>query len=457
MHTSNKRNSILAGLLAATAAAAAALPAAAGQSHAIVDLHCAQQDGLGSTQQLRMEKLVAEVLRSPEIAAGRERIVALYRQDAMAKIPDGAATIDHAALSIATAMAGLGVIHSSADSGLMWTANAGHRWFGIETTNSGYGIENPDNVYRHVAIDGAGRYTIKGRLPAQPPSQQSFILYDGIPGIGKMTKEGADVIAVLDQVQTDADGNFTITVDAEPAGGRVNHIRSRPGQQALIVRDSLADWARETPIPLQVSRLDAHPAGLASLPAAVRKTAELIETSPRYWLDYNNTYLYTQPPNRVSPPRLRPSGWGMSASGHFDLAAGQALVITLHDLGAGYLGFQLADTWGVALEYVERTGSLNAAQVKRNPDGSITYVIAAEDPGVHNWLDTGGLRQGIFAIRWQDFGATPNPGDAVVGYRLMPVKEIAETTNIQQRLSAAQRDQQRAQRKNDYLKRVGCR
>lgn len=455
MHTSKMRNSILAGLLAASAA----WPAAAKPTHAnaIVDIHCARHDGLGSAHQVRMEKLVAEVLRSPEIKAGLQRIATLYRQDAMAKIPDGAATIDHAALSIATAMAGLGVIHSSADSGLMWTANAGHRWFGIETSNSGYGIENPDNVYRHMAIEGDGRYAIKGRLPAQPPSQQSFILYDGIPGIGKMAKEGAEVIAVLDQVQTDADGNFTITVDSEPAAGRLNHIRSRPGQLALIVRDSLSDWGRETPVPLQVSRLDPHPAGLANLAAAVRKTAELIKTSPRYWLDYNNTYLYTQPPNRVSPPRMRPAGWGMSASGHFDFAEGQALVITLNDLDAGYLGFQLADTWGVALEYVERTGSLNATQVKRNSDGSITYVIAAEDPGVHNWLDTGGLRQGIFAIRWQDFGSTPNRDDALVGYRLMPVKEIAGMTNAQpQRMSATQRDQQRAQRKNDYLKRVGC-
>lgn len=454
MHTSKMRNSMLAGLLAASAA----LPAAAGPAHAnaIVDIHCTRHDGLGSAQQVRMEKLVAEVLRSPEIEAGRQRIVALYRQDAMAKIPDGAATIDHAALSIATAMAGLGVIHSSADSGLMWTANAGHRWFGIEASNSGYGIENPDNVYRHMAIEGTGRYAIKGRLPAQPPSQQSFILYDGIPGIGKMAKEGAEVIAVLDKVHTDADGYFTITVDAEPAGNRVNHIRSRPGELALIVRDSLSDWARETPVPLQVSRLDPHPAGLASLATAVRKTAELIETSPRYWLDYNNTYLYTRPPNRVSPPRMRPAGWGMSASGHFDLAEGQALVITLKDLDAGYLGFQLADTWGVALEYVERTGSLNATQVQRNPDGSITYVIAAEDPGVHNWLDTSGLHQGIFAIRWQDFGTTPNTSDAVVDYRLTPVKEIAGMTNVQQRISATQRDQQRTQRKNDYLKRVGC-
>lgn len=42
-------------------------------------------------------------------------------------------------------------------------------------------------------------------------------------------------------------------------------------------------------------------------------------------------------------------------------------------------------------------------QMAADADGRQTYVIAHEDPGVHNWLDTTGLRQTIWGQRWQAF------------------------------------------------------
>ena len=54
------------------------------------------------------------------------------------------------------------------------------------------------------------------------------------------------------------------------------------------------------------------------------------------------------------------------------------------------------------MESVCANGSLNNRQAEANSDGSYTYVIALKDPGVPNWLDTGGLHDGEFLIRWQD-------------------------------------------------------
>jgi hypothetical protein len=39
-------------------------------------------------------------------------------------------------------------------------------------------------------------------------------------------------------------------------------------------------------------------------------------------------------------------------------------------------------------------------------DGRFTYVVAARDPGVHNWIDTGGLHQTYAIQKWQ--GLRPN-------------------------------------------------
>jgi hypothetical protein len=51
-------------------------------------------------------------------------------------------------------------------------------------------------------------------------------------------------------------------------------------------------------------------------------------------------------------------------------------------------------------------------QMAADQDGRFTYVVSHHDPGIHNWLDTSGLREVIFGHRWQAFppghsGETP--------------------------------------------------
>ena len=36
-------------------------------------------------------------------------------------------------------------------------------------------------------------------------------------------------------------------------------------------------------------------------------------------------------------------------------------------------------------------------------DGDFTFVVSAHDPGIHNWVDTGGLKRVMFGHRWQAF------------------------------------------------------
>jgi hypothetical protein len=51
--------------------------------------------------------------------------------------------------------------------------------------------------------------------------------------------------------------------------------------------------------------------------------------------------------------------------------------------------------------------SLNGTQAERDDDGHYRYVVAHRDPGVPNWLDTTGLREGFMAMRW----TYPQPTD----------------------------------------------
>jgi hypothetical protein len=47
-------------------------------------------------------------------------------------------------------------------------------------------------------------------------------------------------------------------------------------------------------------------------------------------------------------------------------------------------------------------------QSEVDPDGVIRLVVAHEDPGVPNWLDTGGHREGFLTPRWA-YSETPPP------------------------------------------------
>ena len=89
------------------------------------------------------------------------------------------------------------------------------------------------------------------------------------------------------------------------------------------------------------------------------------------------------------------------APAQFRLDDEEALVITVDPMGARYLGAQVADPWGASPDYARHSSSLNGAQALANADGTISYVIATRDPGVHNWIDTAGLREGTLLIRWQ--------------------------------------------------------
>ncbi len=91
-----------------------------------------------------------------------------------------------------------------------------------------YGIDNPDNVYRLVLLDGAARYEIRGHRHGTGPTQFGFELLDGAPGLHGIGKH----IAFLsdDEIKTDADGSFTISIDSEPSW-RAAPITSRQPRQ----------------------------------------------------------------------------------------------------------------------------------------------------------------------------------------------------------------------------------
>jgi hypothetical protein len=224
-----------------------------------------------------------------------------------------------------------------------------------------------------------------------------------------------------------ADGRFRLTIDPTPANGRPNHLQSREDVRYLFIRDCLTDWGSQRANRLAARRLDPAPPvpGHAEL---VARAAQYVDDDAPYYWDMCMGQTYSFPVNTVPPVRNTAAFGGLvsqsGSTGHYRLGDGEALAITVTVGSASYMSFMAHDPWWRTLDFSPRTASLNLAQVARDADGSVTFVLAPHDPGVHNWIDTGGLHEGIFYFRWQGLPPDDPAPPAILDHRLVAREEL---------------------------------
>jgi hypothetical protein len=314
-----------------------------------------------------------------------------------------------------------------------------------------------DNVFRIFPVDNHHHYRLTARLAGPAPTQVSLQVLPALPGEDGWSKV---IQEVLDSdIHTEADGSFTLTIGPEPAEGQINHITTTQDARFILIRDTIQDWSRETPYQLELTRLDGPastaPADDATL--ALGASAVIRQITPRILQAKGGGFanlpgFYQGPANTLTSPRIREGGrWGLSSSGHFQLADDEALVLTLDPIGARYLAVQLASGWLSSLDYLHHTASLNLSQTTLDPGGTLTLIVAPKDPGVANWLDTTGLHQGTLFVRWQKLPETLDPH--AQGVRSVRLVKVADLDPALPRLSPAERQVRLAERAAAYARR----
>lgn len=252
------------------------------------------------------------------------------------------------------------------------------------------GLDNPDTLYFGTRVQANHEYVVTGRRGTT--TDLSFQLLGG-----EYTDDNVPVSqAAFDdrELEIAADGSFEWRV-------RPNSV----GQ--LVIREVYGDWAAQRGT-LTISRLDT--AGTAP-PPLTRQTIEKryatagkqLVNRVKTWLEFPKWFYLDLPVNTMVPPRLTPGGLATqySSVGHFDLNPDQALVITIPVSDAPYLGFQLGSMWYISLDYINHQTSLNNTQAQADPDGKVRIVVADQNPGVTNWVETLGHRRGFLQFRWQ--------------------------------------------------------
>ena len=76
--------------------------------------------------------------------------------------------------------------------------------------------------------------------------------------------------------------------------------------------------------------------------------------------------------------------------GSWKLAPDEALLVEVVPPRGLYWSYSLGNPWWETIDYGAHQSSLNGHQASIDEDGMLRAVIAHEDPGIANWLDTAG-------------------------------------------------------------------
>ena len=414
---------------------------------------------VGTPEQIAAETLALKLMQSPEVMQQRQENEKFLREEPAAAKPDGKRTLQRAADEMAYAVAVVVAGNRDPDHpAAIWTFTAPHTWYGKKIPGSGAGFDNPDNAYRVILVDGASKYDITLRPRGPLPKMFSLYLYDSI--IGDSPKRNFDIALAgfrESELKPQADGSFRITMDGDPANGRDNHMQSPTDARSIIIRNMLDDWGQQMPLDIDIKRVSGpefgKPAKVLNEHELAQRTAEILKGTASTIVGMTRkNFTRVSEPNTVSKPFTRGGGWGYSARGTFVLKDDEALLLTVNNPPGQYLGIQVTDLWLRSVEHVSANGSLNNHQAEPNKDGSYSYVISIRDPGVRNWLHTGGMHEGEFLFRWQDLP----PGIADTTIRETKVVKLADLTALlpdMTKLTPQQRKAQLRDRGRQYARR----
>lgn len=306
-------------------------------------------------------------------------------------------------------------------------------------------IDNADAIYLSAAIDGDKTYRVRGRL-SRGKAPRYIILeahsaYAGDSGtLAELSPAQRAITGSLDSADLNVadDGQFEILVAPQrPSGFAGNFIASQQvttestkTARFLIVRVLFEDWENEVSPDLhivQVGQEGAHPPPIDPADAAVkmRRVGSIVENQMKFWNEFydlileahgdrNGDGLTFMPRNGLNEPARANlatgggQGTNVYSGGVFDLEPDEALLIEVDvPVEPSYMGFHLGNLWGESLDFANHVTSLNGFQAESDSDGITRYVIAHDDPGLPNWLDTTGHRQGFLTLRWT-YSASPD-------------------------------------------------
>lgn len=277
---------------------------------------------------------------------------------------------------------------------------------------------NPDDVYYMSPVGDDGVYRISGYR-----GSVHTIVFQFAGGTFVTRGEGTILGTTyanydIDSLHIGKNGAFEVIVSRDRPKDLKGDWWSLPAKSTnVVVRQIAYDWSHEVDGRLAIERLD-RPA------IKPRPSTEQINQNLRQLAVWTENYVAISnrfvkmfgkaaPINAVAFINFSDDG-GMPSQkyleGIFDLRPDEALVVeTEVPRQCDYWSFQLTDERWTSYDWINRQISINGHQAILDKDGKFWAVISTVDPGVANWLDTGGLQRGVIQGRWKKCNGAPLP------------------------------------------------
>ncbi|KAE8346501.1 hypothetical protein BDV24DRAFT_176427 [Aspergillus arachidicola] len=337
-----------------------------------------------------------------------------------------------------------------------WVDSGPRSWFGLDVPGGRYSYDNPDCIYRTIPIDNDVDYVVTGYRHSPGPTDVSFSLISDPNSQNTVAYlAGSDLIV-------GSDGSYTITINSSAADGQTNHIQSTSSAVQLLIRNNLGDWNSETPDNITVQAVSNTTGHDAITSAKIISDAiwNLQESIVDYGVGALGLKTTINAVNTLSAPSQSSSLGTLtsqaSSFGHFNLTAEEALVATLTPGEADYFVFPVTNPWMITVDPGSSLVSLNSKQAVANANGTYTFVVSLDDPGVYNWVNTTGLHEGTIMARWQGLNTSSSSADSLaIDIQVVALSDLASVLPEETRyVTAEERAAQLNQRATAYSQRL---
>ena len=277
------------------------------------------------------------------------------------------------------------------------------------------GADVSDFTYRQAWISGEHAYKITGRkgtarwfnLTVQGPRPKRIAGTDFAP-LHEPFGDIPECNLFGHQIKADAGGNFELFIGGPERAE--NWLPTTLSSRKLFIREAFDAWF-ETPTTLTIERIGMDTPRPMATPERIIEAFGwagdfaygLMRDWPEHsWMTSGGVCDPSQPnvfPKDKNANEASDAKRGrMAANMVWSLEPDEALIVEMHNHDGFWL-FGMGGVFAGSMDFLYRSTSFAPARTKIDSDGVVRLVIAHQDPGLHNWLDTQGFGAGNLGYR----------------------------------------------------------
>ena len=264
------------------------------------------------------------------------------------------------------------------------------------------GADNPDNYYQNAQISGEYEYRISGNR--RTAHYLGFATQRGTYGKGEGMKPSGALEAA--DMNIEPDGTFEIILSKEKKGK--NWLPMFDDTSLVIVRQTFMDQETEQLAEMMIERIEdvvkPRPITPQLIDNGLDTAGLFVAGAPLLFAKWANGFK--SKPNQLplfDPETSTNAGGDPQIAyyhGYWKLEKDEALVIDAVPPVCEYWNFQLNNYWMESLDYRHYRIHINKHTAKYNEDQSVRVVVAHDDPGIANWINTVNHYEGTMCWRW---------------------------------------------------------